>query len=926
MSQVITNAFEQYWQSSLAAEQPVVLDEFILANIPNLDITSPIDPDTSLPPESQIVHRQNVDQRGRINNNAVAYTIVMDTTVGDFSFNAMYLRNKQNGVIGMIVYKGRETKLKTDQSTGQTGNSLVKSMLMGYDQAAEATLTNVDAGTWQIDYAARLRGQDEDLRQLASQLYGHHTFIGDGFKVVQQDGGHQVTPGVAIIGGLRVELKAPEVIYPGSKPIGVWVDVHRAGSLLSEHQNHFTIITSVADLTDHVDSSGYQHFVAKLGTILADSTIEDGRGSAGGGAGSIPDTFALWKRSMAEAGYDLIGQFGIRMTIENAAQVVLSKDGKDVFLWTGELPKDVKEDEYPLDGVNGWRRVTDDHLRDDLLSYDGVISAEPSWDDIPSHINRVFDSQSVAVANRIEYLRSSSVKSQIMKAGSFRLGGDAVSMKTALLNNDGYYYTPIDGELFVTAGSEPDEKWVCVGLLNEFPIDHVGNWMKDNGNHLAAFNAARDSKAIRGGGLVYFSVGDYVFDDEFVCVDFVKFKGEDRRKCRIFGAQGKGDGKAVVRACKSSVGSSDVPEYLSFSGFSNCTIDGNGSWDVGLYVRHCTNESVFDDVSVQRCKLFNSVFIGSFYGSSKNHVSRDALDRGCVIGLKPFNEGGLNEVNAWAFNNLRGNYAGLSGKYHKDSNPYAGSCLTIWSANSCVFDYVGAENAYGAGAVLRKGINSVISNLYLETNNKSEATGEKIGLRVIDADFPSLCIGSLNATRDQKIILEGNSLLSVSELYSESFSAGLFTGTGKILLMSGRSVNKLSQADHNFVENIETKRVAQFLNINFTSFSSLNDALMIFGEDMTDVQVVIVPRVSVTAAENVYIGLSSNLANGQELNFGKEFVSGTPVVKRFQSISKGVSRLTHRSNTLPPAASGFIVDIFVIQYVCDYRVVFNKQF
>ncbi|MGL4756173.1 MAG: phage tail protein [Aeromonadaceae bacterium] len=290
MSQVITNAFEQYWQSCLAAEQPVVLDEFILADIPNLDITSPIDPETGLPPESQIVHRQNVDQRGRINNNAVAYTIVMDTTVGDFSFNAMYLRNKANGVIGMIVYKGRETKLKTDQTTGQTGNSLVKSMLMGYDQAAEATLTHVDAGTWQIDYAARLRGMDEDIRQLQADLYGHHTFVGDGFKVVEKDGAYQVTQGVAIVGGLRVELKAPEVIHPGTKPIGVWVDVHRAGSLLSEHQNHFNIITSVADLTDHVDSNGYQHYVAKLGTILADSTIEDGRDQGGGGAVGVVST------------------------------------------------------------------------------------------------------------------------------------------------------------------------------------------------------------------------------------------------------------------------------------------------------------------------------------------------------------------------------------------------------------------------------------------------------------------------------------------------------------------------------------------------------------------------------------------------------------------------------------------------------------
>lgn len=363
MSQVITNAFEQYWQSSLAAEQPVVLDEFILADIPNLDINSPIDPDTGLPPESQIVHRQNVDQRGRINNNAVAYTIVMDTTVGDFSFNAMYLRNKQNGVIGMIVYKGLETKLKTDQTTGQTGNSLVKSMLMGYDQAAEATLTNVDAGTWQIDYAARLRGMDEDIRQLQADLYGHHTFVGDGFKVVETDGAFQVTPGVAIVGGLRVELKQPEVIYPGTKPIGVWVDVHRAGSLLSEHQNHFTIITSVADLTDHVDSSGYQHFVAKLGTVQAENTVIDGRGQDGSGGidssligdpvdGTVADALEkarvnnreALRRLCAETGHVLRPEpesFGNGGTLTSAADVLLDESSGKVYGGAGPFPQPV---------------------------------------------------------------------------------------------------------------------------------------------------------------------------------------------------------------------------------------------------------------------------------------------------------------------------------------------------------------------------------------------------------------------------------------------------------------------------------------------------------------------------------------------------------------------------------------------------------
>ncbi|MGN5061374.1 phage tail-collar fiber domain-containing protein [Aeromonas sp. 6P] len=301
--------------------------KFILADIPNLDITSPIDPDTGLPPESQIVHRQNVDQRGRINNNAVAYTIVMDTTVGDFSFNAMYLRNKQNGVIGMIVYKGRETKLKTDQTTGQTGNSLVKSMLMGYDQAAEATLTHVDAGTWQIDYAARLRGMDEDIRQLQADLYGHHTFVGDGFKVVEKDGAYQVSQGVAIIGGLRVELKAPEVIHPGTKPIGVWVDVHRAGSLLSEHQNHFTIITSVADLADHVDSNGYQHYVAQLGTILADSTIEDGRSQNSQGQWLEQGDVVLRRELSLPSGASLIG--GVITPITSKFLAGGAIDGKD---------------------------------------------------------------------------------------------------------------------------------------------------------------------------------------------------------------------------------------------------------------------------------------------------------------------------------------------------------------------------------------------------------------------------------------------------------------------------------------------------------------------------------------------------------------------------------------------------------------------
>ncbi|MDD9209826.1 phage tail protein [Aeromonas hydrophila] len=277
MSQIITNAFSRYWQECLTNQTPVVLDEFVLANVPGLDPDAAINPDSGLPPAGQIVHRHAVDQRGRINNDAVAYTIVMDTTVGDFSFNAMYLINKASGVVGMIVHKGLETKLKTNEATGQTGNSLVKSMLMEYDRAVEATATHVDASTWQIDYAARLRGMDDDLRLQALQFFGPATFYGDGFKLVNESGVYKVQPGVAYVGGLRAELNEIKKVTPGAKPVGLWLDIYRAGSLLDAWVNHFTLSLSVPELTDYLDSNGYQHHVAKVAIVNADGSVTDVR-------------------------------------------------------------------------------------------------------------------------------------------------------------------------------------------------------------------------------------------------------------------------------------------------------------------------------------------------------------------------------------------------------------------------------------------------------------------------------------------------------------------------------------------------------------------------------------------------------------------------------------------------------------------------
>jgi len=175
----------------------------------------------------------------------------------------------------MIVHKGLETKLKTNEATGQTGNSLVKSMLMEYDRASEATATHVDASTWQIDYAARLRGMDDDLRLQALQFFGPATFYGDGFKLVNEAGVYKVQPGVAYVGGLRAQLDEVRKVTPGAKPVGLWLDIYRAGSLLNAWVNHVTLTLSVPALADYVDGNGYQHHVAQVATINSDGSVTD---------------------------------------------------------------------------------------------------------------------------------------------------------------------------------------------------------------------------------------------------------------------------------------------------------------------------------------------------------------------------------------------------------------------------------------------------------------------------------------------------------------------------------------------------------------------------------------------------------------------------------------------------------------------------
>lgn len=261
--------FEQYLQNKISIGKPTDLNEIIFAHIPDLDLSQPIDRTVTLPPKGQWVFQQDIDQLGKSGSNAVVYSVVISGSTAPFTFNAMFLRDKAGpNSCAMVVYKAEETK--------ETGMALTKSMLMQFDGAAAAANVSIDAATWQIDYSARLKGMDEDHRLHCLDNYGHTAFI-EGFGVTRHEvdqSKYLIAPGVVYLGGLRVKLAAQLVQTIHSKPITLWLDAYRDGTVLSAHENLFQVVTNDA-LIDYTDDEGRDHYVCPLAQIDVDGAVVD---------------------------------------------------------------------------------------------------------------------------------------------------------------------------------------------------------------------------------------------------------------------------------------------------------------------------------------------------------------------------------------------------------------------------------------------------------------------------------------------------------------------------------------------------------------------------------------------------------------------------------------------------------------------------
>ncbi|WNJ97444.1 tail fiber protein [Vibrio ruber] len=293
MSQVaIPFAFESYLQDRLLNGLAPDMNEMIFAYLPDLDPEQVIDRHLGLPAPSYWVYRQDVTQKAKLNDDSVAYSVVIPSEVEAFTFNAIYLHDKQTAnSCGLVVHKTAETK--------EPGMSSVRTCVQQYTGAARAAKITVTPESWQIDYHARLYGMDDDLRLACFELFGTASFFADGFMVQSDDSQYFCTAGTGYVAGLRCVNEQPVQLPDAQAGSKIYLDVSWQGQVVSRWTTRWKLVVSATSITDYVED-GIQHYVAPIAQIEADGHVTDLR-HLGLDENKLPDATSMAKGAVVLA-------------------------------------------------------------------------------------------------------------------------------------------------------------------------------------------------------------------------------------------------------------------------------------------------------------------------------------------------------------------------------------------------------------------------------------------------------------------------------------------------------------------------------------------------------------------------------------------------------------------------------------------------
>ncbi|MGI2107848.1 phage tail protein [Shewanella frigidimarina] len=369
MAQVITIAGERLFALKAQNNEQLDIDTFIFANVPGQDPNATIDRNESVPPVGQQVHQQIVQQVGRVNDNVVIYSTVLDSLTGPFDFNWVGLYSSVNQTL--IAVSHIPSVSKTITVPGAAGNTLNRNFGIEYSGIADLTGITVQPETWQLDFTARLSGMDELTRQLAADMNGKDWFIDDGFKVVPRSTTNtfKVTSGAGYVSGLRVELIQDHILTLQSYPQFVYVDTWFDGDASSQWKPKTAFTVTNGEMDDYIDVNGKQHYVFKLALITAANSVEDLR--------NVDGLAQKIEKIDKKNGHTLINDnvnriLGVTNSVESKLKVIVTGDSLSFNGFGYPAEWGVNGGGYATEqpfGLMGWAYL----MRDFLLSSSGAF-------------------------------------------------------------------------------------------------------------------------------------------------------------------------------------------------------------------------------------------------------------------------------------------------------------------------------------------------------------------------------------------------------------------------------------------------------------------------------------------------------------------------------------------------------------------------
>lgn len=262
----IINSGLAYLRDKVQAGAGVEITQAIFCNLPGLDYTAEI-PDTTIKPNTIL---QTVDLiPGAINSHSVVFSAALTAEMGNFSFNWVGLIAKTGELIAVETYPEQE-KYKSENQT--VGNTLVKNIVLQFDNAAAITEITTSAETWQCDFTSEFLAARERERIYNRDLYSGNFFWGDAFKVYRYAGKLKIKAGVGYVEGVRIVSTGAELETTNDNDI--WVEAFNENQVTGT-TGRFVIHSRNDTPADFIDGYNQQHYFFKLAEITAGPNIEN---------------------------------------------------------------------------------------------------------------------------------------------------------------------------------------------------------------------------------------------------------------------------------------------------------------------------------------------------------------------------------------------------------------------------------------------------------------------------------------------------------------------------------------------------------------------------------------------------------------------------------------------------------------------------